>query len=37
MDTFLEVDSVMHSSDGKTVLSDVYLKCIPGNVIAIVG
>ncbi len=37
MDTFLEVDSVIHSYDDRAILSDVYLKCIPGDIIAVVG
>ena len=33
----LEVDSVLHSFDDRTILSDVYLKCERGDVIGLFG
>lgn len=37
MDLGLEVDSVLHSFDGRTILSDVYLKCNRGDIIGLFG
>lgn len=33
----LEVDSVLHSFDDRTILSDVYLKCERGDIIGLFG
>ena len=33
----LEIDSIIKSFNGKTVLSDVYLKCETGDIIAVFG
>jgi ABC-type multidrug transport system ATPase subunit len=33
----LEVDSVQKSFDNKSILSDVYLKCVTGDVIGLLG
>lgn len=37
MPMMLEVDSVMHEFGTRTILSNVYLKCVPGDIIAILG
>lgn len=37
MNTYLEIDSVVKSYDGRTILSDIYLKCVPGNIIGLFG
>lgn len=37
MEISLEIDSVQMSFGNNVILSDVYLKCIPGDIIAIFG
>ncbi len=37
MDNCLEVDSVVKSFSDKTILSDVYLCCCPGDIIGLFG
>ncbi len=37
MDLGLEIDSVLHSFGGRTILSDVYLKCKPRDIVGIIG
>lgn len=37
MDVGLEVDSVLHSFGERTVLTDVYLKCNRGDILAVFG
>lgn len=37
MEISLEVDSVLQSFGERTILSDVYFKCMPGDVIALFG
>jgi lipopolysaccharide export system ATP-binding protein len=37
MKNVLEIDSVIQSFDGRQVLTDIYLKCVTGDVIGILG
>ena len=37
MDVCLEADSIIKSFGGRLILSDIYLRCIPGDIIAIWG
>jgi lipopolysaccharide export system ATP-binding protein len=37
MKNVLELDSVIQSFDGRQVLTDVYLKCVTGDIIGILG
>lgn len=37
MEKSLTVDSVLHSFGERTILTDVYLKCVPGDIIALFG
>lgn len=37
MDVSLEVDSILHAYGSLPILTDVYLKCVPGNIIALFG
>ena len=37
MDTQLEVDSVMKMYGETTILADVYLSCVPGDIIGLFG
>lgn len=36
-DVALEVDSVLHSYGERTILSDIYLKCVPGDIVGLFG
>lgn len=37
MDICLEADSIMKSFGDRLILSDVYLKCVPGDIVAVWG
>ncbi|SHF74116.1 ATP-binding cassette domain-containing protein [Dysgonomonas macrotermitis] len=37
MGTYLEADSILHSYGNRSILTDVYLRCVPGDIIAIFG
>lgn len=37
MDLSLEVDSILHSFGNQDILTDVYLKCVPGDIIGLFG
>lgn len=37
MGVSLEVDSILHAYGSQPILADVYLKCVPGNIIALFG
>jgi lipopolysaccharide export system ATP-binding protein len=37
MKNVLELDSVIQSFDGRQVLTDIYLKCVTGDIIGILG
>jgi ATPase subunit of ABC transporter with duplicated ATPase domains len=37
MDTQLEVDSVIKMYGETTILADVYLSCVPGDIIGLFG
>lgn len=37
MDVSLEADSILHAFGNRDILTDVYLKCVPGDVIALFG
>lgn len=36
-DVVLEVDSVLHSYGERAILSDIYLKCVPGDIVGLFG
>ena len=37
MQSILEIDSVMQSFDGRSILSDIYLKCETGDIVGMLG
>lgn len=37
MDVSLEADSILHAYGDKAILTDVYLKCVPGDITALFG
>lgn len=37
METYLEIDSIIKSYGERVILSDIYLKCVPGDIIGIFG